>query len=99
MLPCRRGLLARAIGDQLSSRILGVAGLGQLGVGADPAQVKQGSLRLAHVLGDVAVPYRLPGLALEAIDLAGQLVDDLLQPLQVVLGCAQAQLRLVSARV
>ena len=44
------GLRAGALGDQAHGRILGVLGLGDLGIGGDPAQVEQRRLGLAHLL-------------------------------------------------
>src|SRR5262249_34071611 len=51
-------------------RALGLLGLGELGIGGDPAQMKQRRLGLAHALGDGAVTDRLPRLAFERVDLA-----------------------------
>ncbi len=61
--------------------------------------MEQGRFSLAHLLGDHAVAHRLLGLALEGLDLAGELIDDVVEPRQVLLGRAQPQLRLVPARV
>ncbi len=58
----RLGLRAGALGDHAHGGILGLLGLGELGIGGDPAQVKQRRLGLAHLLGDGAVADRLPRL-------------------------------------
>src|SRR5262249_10291888 len=54
---------------------------------------------LAHLLSDGAVADRLPRLPLERVDLSSELIDDILEPRQVLLRRAQPQLRLVPPRV
>ena len=78
---------------------LTLLGFGEFGIGSDPAQVKQRSLGLAHLLSDGAVADRLPRLPLEGVDLGGKLNDDIFEPRQVLLGGAQAKLGLVAAGV
>ena len=95
----RLGLRAGALGDHAHGGILGLLGLGELGIGGDPAQVKQRRLGLAHLLGDGAVADRLPRLPFERVDLAGELRDDVFQPGEVLLRPAQPQLGLVPPRV
>src|SRR6202040_1124447 len=46
-----------------------------------------------------AITGRLPRLAFERVDLARELVDHVLEPREVLLGRAQAQLGLVPARM
>ncbi len=99
LAPGGLGLLAGARCDHPHRQILGVLGFCVLAIGGDPAQVEQGRLGLANLLGDDTVADRLLGLALEGLDLAGELVDDVLEPRQVGLGPPQPQLRLVPARM
>ena len=61
--------------------------------------MKQQRLGLAHLGGDFAVADRLPRLLLQAVDLSGQLPDDVLDPGEVGLGGLQPQLGLVAAGV
>ena len=61
--------------------------------------MEQRGLGLAHLLGDGAVTDRLPCLLLEGVHLARELPDHILEPQQVLLGGAQAQLGLVPPRV
>ena len=68
-LGCFR-LLAGALGDNPHRQIFRALRLGKLGGGGNPTQVKQRRLGLAHLLGNRAVADRVPGLALESIDLA-----------------------------
>ena len=93
------GLGDGGVGDRAHAQILGALGVGDLGLGAEPAQVVQRGLDLAHLGRDVAVADRLPRLALERVDLAGQLVDHVLDPQEVGLGRLQPQFGLVAARV
>ena len=95
----RLGLLAGALGDEPHGAVLGLLGLGELGLGGHPAQVKQRRLGLAHLLGDGAVTDRLARLPLERVDLGRKLIDDVVEPREVLLGPAQPQLRLVPPRV
>jgi len=90
---------ARASARGPDRRALGLLGLGEFGIGGDPAQMKQRRLGLAHALGDGAVTDRLPRLAFERVDLARELVDHVFEPREVVLGRAQPQLRLVPPRM
>ena len=92
-------LYSGAFGDQADRQILGVPGFPEFRIGGDPAQVEQGGFRLAHLRRDVAVADRLPRLLLERLHLAGELIDDVFQPQQVLLGRAQPQLRLVPPRM
>ena len=86
-------------GDGAHAQILGAVGFRHLGVGAEPAQVIERGLDLADFGRDVAVADRLPGLALERVDLAGQLVHHVLDAKQVGLGGLEPQLGLVAAGV
>ena len=88
---CRRSsggslrLRAGALGDHAHGLVLGLSGLGQFGIGADPAQMEQRRLRGAHLRRDIAIAHRLPRLGLERRHLGGELPDHVLQPLQIVL--------------
>ena len=62
-----------------------------------PAQMKQRSLGLAHFRGDLAIADRLPRLLLQAIDLAAQLADHVLDAGEVGFGRAQPQFGFVAA--
>ncbi len=92
-------LLHGAVGDDAHGLVLGALGIADLGVGGEPAQMEQHRLGAAHLAGNVAVAHRLACLGLERRDLRGDLVDDILDALQIVLGCPQPQLGLVAARV
>ena len=74
-------------------------GFAEFRIGGDPAQVEQRGLGLADLGGDIAVAHRLARLRLERLHLAGELVDDVFEPQQVLLGRAQPQLCLVPARM
>ena len=72
------GLRDGGVGDRADAQVLGLAGFVHLGIGAEPAQIIKRRLDLAHLGRDVAVADRLPGLALEPVDLAGQLLHHVL---------------------
>ena len=74
-------------------------GLRQIGIGGNPAQMKKRRLGFANLLGHGAVANRLARLALESVDLGGELIDHLFEPREVVLRCPQPQLRFVPARM
>ena len=95
----RLGLFAGSFGNHPYGRILGVLGLGQLGIGGDPAQMKQRRLRLADLLGHGAIADRLPRLPFERVHLSGKLIDDVFEPRQVLLRPAQPQFGLVPPHV
>jgi hypothetical protein len=76
-----------------------VFGFLDLAVGVDPAQVIERRLLLADLGGHFAITNRLARLPLERRHLAGKLPDHVFQTLQVLLGRAQAQFRLVAARM
>ena len=61
--------------------------------------MQQRRLGLADVGRQVLEARRLPRLALQAFDLAFELADDVVEPLEVLLGGAQPQFGLVAARV
>ena len=94
-LRLRAGLVA----DHADGEVAALFGFRQLGIGADPAQMEQRGLGGAHLRRDVAVADRLPRLLLERVDLAGELVDDVLDAREVLLGGAQPKLGLVAPRV
>ncbi|GAD60236.1 hypothetical protein MBEBAB_2486 [Brevundimonas abyssalis TAR-001] len=89
-VPCGLGHRLIRLG-QLSLR-----GLGRH-AGVVPAHIEQGCLQRADLGGDLLVLLGLPRLALEAGEGGLQLAADVVQPLQICLGGAQAQLGLVSA--
>ena len=60
------------LGDGAHAQVLGALAVRHLGVGAEPAQVIERGFDLADLGRDIAVADRLPGLALERVDLAGQ---------------------------
>ncbi len=95
----RLGLRAGTLGDRANAHVLGVLGVRDLAGRVDEAQMMERRLGLAHVLRDIAVAHGLARLALERVHLAGELVDDVLEAGEVLLGGAQAQLRLVAARM
>jgi hypothetical protein len=74
-------------------------GLGQLGIGGDPAQMKQRGLSLADLLGHGAISDRLPRLPFERVHLSGKLIDDVFEPRQILLRPAQPQFGLVPPHV
>ena len=93
------GLLAGAVGDDAHGQSRVPLGGGDLDPRRDPAQMEQQRFGAAHLRGNVAVARRLPRLGLEAGNLAGQLADHVLGPLQIVLGGPQPQLGLVAPGV
>ncbi len=93
------GLLAGAFGHLADGDVMGVAGLGDIGIGAEPAQVKQHGLGLAHLGCDLAIADRLPRLPLQAFHLPGELPDDILDAGEVGFGRPQAKFGLVAARM
>ena len=86
-------------GDGADAQILGAVGFRHLFVGALPAQIIERGLDLADFGRDVAVADCLAGLALERVDLAGQLLDHVIDPEKVRFRGLEAQLSLVTARV
>ena len=61
--------------------------------------MEQHGLGLAHLGGDLAVADRLPRLLLQAVHLAGQLTDHVLDAGEIGLGRFQPQLGLVTPRM
>lgn len=92
-------LLERAFGLFADVQVVGLAGFGDVGMGLQPAQVKQQCLGLADLGGDFAITDRLTRLLFQALDLAGQLADDVLDAGEVGLGRLEAQFGLVAARM
>ena len=99
LLGRRFRLRAGAGGDFADADVLGMLGVGDFLHRRDVTQMKQRRLGLAHLLGDSAVAHGLAGLALEPIDLLGELADHVLEAGEVLLGGAQPQLGLVAAGV
>ena len=91
------GLFAGALGHLADAEIVDPAGFADVGIGLQPAQMKERRLGLAHLGGDFAVANRLAGLLLQAFDLAGELAYDVLDAQQVGFGGFEAQLGLVAA--
>ena len=91
------GLLAGALGHLANVEVVGARGFGDVGIGLEPAQVEQHGLGLAHLGGDFAVADRLPRLLLQAVDLAGELADHVLDAGEVGFGGLQPQFGLVAA--
>ena len=72
-------------------------GLRYVGLGFDPAQVKQHGLGFADLGCDFAIADRLTRLLLQAVDLSGQLPDHVLDAGEVGFGGLQPQFGLVAA--
>ena len=60
--------------------------------------MKKCGFSLAHLLRNRAVANRLPGLALQGIDLGGELIDDVFQPREVVVRRTQPNRKCARAR-
>ncbi len=71
---------ADTIRNRAHADVFGVLGLHHLVVGGGPAQVIERRLRLAHLRRHRAVADRLPRLFLQAVNLRGELPDDILDP-------------------
>ncbi len=69
------GLFPRTFGHLADAEIVGMGGFRDVGIGFQPAQVKQHRLGLAHFGRDLAVADRLPRLLLQSVDLSSQLPD------------------------
>ena len=93
------GLRQRTGGDLAHAFVLGALGVHHLLRGGDVAQMEQGRFGLAHLLRHGAIAHCLARLALERVHLLGELADDVFETRQVLLGGAQAQLRLVATRM
>jgi hypothetical protein len=83
------GLLAGALGHLAHGEVMGVSGVSHIGIGVEPAQMEQHGLGLADLGGDLAETDRLARLLLQAIDLPGELTDDVFDTGEVGLGCLQ----------
>jgi len=86
-------------GDGAHAQIFSAIGFRHLGVGALPAQIIKRGLDLADFGRDLAIADRLPGLTLERVDLAGQLLDHVIDAKQIRLGGLEPQFGLVAASV
>ena len=91
------GLLAGPLGHFANVDVMGARGFGDVGIGFEPAQMKQRRLGLAHLGGDFAEADGLACLLLQAVDLAGELADHVLDAGEVGLGSFQPQLGFVAA--
>ena len=93
------GLFAGALGHLANVEVVGSRGLADVGIGFQPAQMEQRGLGLAHLGGDFAEADRLTRLLLQAVDLAGELADHVLDAGEVGLGRLQPQFGFVAAGV
>ena len=96
---CGFGLVLNTLGLLAHGEVVGAAGFGDILVGLQPAQMKQQRLGLADLGLHFAIADGLPRLSLQAVDLARQLADHVLDAGEVGLGRLQAQLGLVAARM
>ncbi len=95
----RLALGAGALGDVEQIGIELLPGLGEGGLVLPPRDEVGERLVAADVGGEIPVTARLAGLAFQALDLDVDLLQDVLDPQEVVLGPFQAKLRLVAARM
>ena len=93
----RFGLLAGALRHLAHTEVVGAAGFGDVGIGLQPAQMEQRGLGLADLGCDFAEADRLPRLLLQAVDLAGELADHVLDAEQIGFGRLEAEFGLVAA--
>ena len=93
------GLLAGALGHLANVDVVGMRGFRDVGIGLQPAQMEQRGLGLAHLGGDFAEADGLARLLLQAVDLAGELADHVLDAGEVGFGRLQPQLGFVAAGV
>ncbi len=63
--------------------------------GGDPMQMMLQRFGLADLAGDLAIALRLAGLALQRLQLRGELPHQVGQPGEIAFGCLEPQLRLV----
>ena len=66
-----------------------------MGAGRNPMQMMLQSLGLADLSRDLAVALRLTGLALQRLQLRGELADHIAEALKIRLGGLEAKLSLV----
>ncbi len=90
------GLVAGALRHLAHRRLRGPFGIGQKLRGLPPARPEQHGLVPPHLIRHGAIARRLPGLTAQAVDLATHLAHHILKAQQVLLGCLQAQFRLVA---
>ena len=93
------GLGAGALGDVEQVRVELLRRLGEGRLVLAPGDEMGERVVAADVGGEVAVAARLARLALEALDLDVDLLEDVLDPEQVVLRPLEPELRLVAARM
>ncbi len=99
LLARRLGLHARMLGDRALRGLDRALGLGDRGLGVAPAQRDQHALVAADLARDLLVADGLAGLALEPVDLAGDLADHVLQAREIGVGALEPRLGLVPAGV
>ena len=96
----RLGLAPRSPAPAFSSAAASSASsLVDLALRLLPAQVQDDGVELADLGGQLLVAPRLPGLALQALDLRVELAQDVVEARQIALRRLEAQLRLVAAAV
>ena len=95
----RLGLCARALGDEADIAVDAAFGLDHLAPGLLEGEVEEDGFGPADLRRQRPVALRLARLAPEPVELALDLAEHVLQPLEVLLGAAQAQLGLVPARM
>ena len=93
------GLLAGAFSLLAHGEIVRMRRFRHLGIGFHPAQMEQHGLGLAHPGGDLAIADRLTRLLFQAVDLAGELADHVLDAGEIGLGGLQPQLGFMAAGV
>src|SRR5262249_58241724 len=95
--PHRLGLsLARAGNSQKGSREVCLFAIDMV-LRRGPLEVQEERVELADLCGDLLVAACLAGLALQALDLRVELVENVAQAREIALGRAQAQLGLMPA--
>ena len=97
--PRRFRLGAGAFGDFAHVGLEPAFGVGALPLAIAPGDQPRQRLVAADVVRQVAVAMRLARLALEAVDLRVDLLEDVLDAHQIVLGPLEPQLGLVAARM
>src|SRR3569623_1352884 len=91
--------MLNALGLLAHGEIVGAAGLGNILLGLQPAQMKQQCRGLADLGLHFAITDRLPSLPLQAVDLARELTDNVLDAGEVGFGSHEAEFGLMAACV
>ena len=95
----RHGDAAGELGDLRLLRREPGARLVHAAVGSGPAQMQYDGLGAPDAVGDGAVAFRLARLLLQALELVIEGLQHVVETLEIGLGRAQAQLRLMPARM